>query len=42
MLVGHSSGGEPSQLILSGDDVKVQGLLLLGAVRGTGSYAALG
>ncbi|KXJ96389.1 Alpha/Beta hydrolase protein [Microdochium bolleyi] len=38
VLVGHSSGGGLSQLLLNEGDVKVQGLALLGAVPGTGSY----
>jgi pimeloyl-ACP methyl ester carboxylesterase len=39
LLVGHSSGGGLSQLILSRGDVKVKGLGLLGAVPAFGSYA---
>ncbi|KAH8655891.1 Alpha/Beta hydrolase protein [Xylariales sp. PMI_506] len=38
VLVGHSSGGGLSQLILSEGNVKVKGLALLGAVPGSGSY----
>lgn len=38
VLVGHSSGGGLSQFILSEGDVRVKGLVLLGAVLGTGSY----
>ncbi|KAI1110659.1 Alpha/Beta hydrolase protein [Nemania sp. NC0429] len=37
VLVGHSSGGGLSQYILSEGDVRVRGLVLLGAVPGTGS-----
>ncbi|KAF1982194.1 alpha/beta-hydrolase [Aulographum hederae CBS 113979] len=38
VLVGHSSGGGLSQLILNAGDVSVQGLALLGAIPGYGSY----
>jgi len=41
ILVGHSSGGGLSQLILSNGDVKAKGLALLGAVPAFGSYASL-
>jgi pimeloyl-ACP methyl ester carboxylesterase len=37
VLVGHSSGGGLSQLILSEKDVRVKGLVLVGAVPGFGS-----
>jgi pimeloyl-ACP methyl ester carboxylesterase len=37
VLVGHSSGGGLSQLILSEQDVRVKGLVLAGAVPGFGS-----
>ena len=37
VLVGHSSGGGLSQLILSEKNVRVKGLALLGAVPGFGS-----
>ncbi|GAP83912.1 putative alpha beta hydrolase fold protein [Rosellinia necatrix] len=39
VLVGHSSGGGLSQLILSEGDVRVSGLALLGAVPGSGSLS---
>lgn len=38
VLVGHSSGGGLSQLILSEQNVRVKGLILMGAVPGFGSY----
>ncbi|KAK3371526.1 Alpha/Beta hydrolase protein [Lasiosphaeria ovina] len=38
VLVGHSSGGGLSQLILSEQDVKVKGLALVAAVPGFGSF----
>lgn len=38
MLVGHSSGGGLVQLTLDREDAKVQGLVLLGAVPGSGSW----
>jgi pimeloyl-ACP methyl ester carboxylesterase len=37
VLVGHSSGGGLSQLILSDGDVRVKGLALCGAIPGFGS-----
>jgi pimeloyl-ACP methyl ester carboxylesterase len=37
VLVGHSSGGGLSQFILSEKDVRVRGLVLMGAVPGYGS-----
>ncbi|KXX82272.1 Arylesterase [Madurella mycetomatis] len=37
VLVGHSSGGGLSQLILSEQDVRVKGLVLAGAIPGFGS-----
>jgi pimeloyl-ACP methyl ester carboxylesterase len=40
VLVGHSSGGGLSQLILSKGDVKVKGVALLGAVPAFGSYVS--
>lgn len=41
VLVGHSSGGGLSQFILNEGDVEVEGLALLGAVPGSGSYVAV-
>jgi pimeloyl-ACP methyl ester carboxylesterase len=38
VLIGHSSGGGLSQFILSERDVRVKGLVLMGAVPGFGSY----
>lgn len=37
VLVGHSSGGGLSQFLVSGGNIRVKGLGLLGAVPGTGS-----
>lgn len=37
VLVGHSSGGGLSQLVLSNKDIEVKGLVLAGAVPGFGS-----
>lgn len=37
VLVGHSSGGGLSQLVLSNKDIKIKGLVLEGAVPGFGS-----
>ncbi len=36
VLVGHSSGGGLSQLVLSSQDVRAKGLALVGAVPGFG------